>query len=254
MWDNHRILGAIANALFGIAAALVFCAAVWALAHSSAFPLRAVRVEGEFVHVTRESIAQSLRGRTGGGFFTVDLGAVRAGLKTNPWVRLAEVRRAWPDSLEVYLEERVAMARWGSPGDGRLVDTFGEIFRGDSDAALPSLAGPPGTERELTRRYVQFRELLTPLDVEPRAVTLSPRYAWQLRLSNGLAVQLGRESERQPVRERLGRFVAFYPQTLDRLGRSFEYVDLRYPNGFALRVRDSQHAGAPKTPRARAGN
>jgi len=254
VWDNERILIAIANALFGISAALVFGAALWALAHSSAFPLHSVRVEGELNHVTRENIAQSLHGRTGDRFFTVDLGAVRAGLETIPWVRLAEVRRAWPDSLEVYLEEHVAMARWGGAGDGRLVDTFGELFRGASDAALPNLAGPPGTERELTRRYSQFRELLAPLELEPSAVTLSPRYAWQLRLSNGLTVQLGMESDRQPVRERLARFVAFYQQTLGRLGRRFEYVDLRYPNGFALRVRDSLRAAAPKIRSARTGN
>lgn len=254
MWDNHRILNAVANVLFGIAAALTLYGAGWMLVHSPAFPLRAVRVEGELLHVTSESIAQSLHGRASGGFFTVDLGAVRAGLEAIPWVRLAEVRRAWPDRLEVYLEEHVAMARWGSPGDGRLVNTFGEIFRGASDAALPSLAGPSGTEREVTRRYAQFRELLAPLELEPRAVTLSPRYAWQLRLSSGLAVQLGRESEKQPVRERLARFVAFYPQTLGALGRRFEYVDLRYPNGFALRVRDLQRASAPKTGSARGRN
>ena len=35
---------------------------------------------------------------------------------------------------------------------------------------------------------------------------------------------------------RLARFVAAYPATLGKLARRHEYVDLRYPNGFALRV------------------
>jgi cell division protein FtsQ len=38
------------------------------------------------------------------------------------------------------------------------------------------------------------------------------------------------------VRERLARFVQVYPLTLGRLSRRLDYVDLRYPNGFALRV------------------
>ena len=67
-------------------------------------------------------------------------------------------------------------------------------------------------------------------------MALSQRLSWQLRLSNGLAVQLGRDSERDSVRERLARFVEVYPRTLGRLSRRFDYVDLRYPNGFALRV------------------
>jgi len=55
-------------------------------------------------------------------------------------------------------------------------------------------------------------------------------------------VQLGRDTDKQPARERFERFVQVYPQTLGRLARRFEYVDLRYPGGFALRV--------PELPRA----
>ena len=43
------------------------------------------------------------------------------------------------------------------------------------------------------------------------------------------------------VLQRLARFVAFYPQTLGHLNRRLEYVDLRYPNGFALRVPEIMH-------------
>ena len=43
--------------------------------------------------------------------------------------------------------------------------------------------------------------------------------------------------------ERLSRFVALYEQTLGRLKRRLEYVDLRYPNGFALRVPEIVDSG-----------
>jgi len=35
---------------------------------------------------------------------------------------------------------------------------------------------------------------------------------------------------------RLERFVRVYPETLGKMARKHEYVDLRYSNGFALRV------------------
>ena len=45
---------------------------------------------------------------------------------------------------------------------------------------------------------------------------------------------LGRDAD--GAEARLARFVEAYPATLGRMARRHEYVDLRYPNGFALRV------------------
>jgi cell division protein FtsQ len=82
-------------------------------------------------------------------------------------------------------------------------------------------------------------------------VSLSSRFAWQLRLSNGLTVQLGRDSDKERVEERLTKFVSVYPQTLGKSGRRLEYVDLRYPNGFALQVREAAKSEAKKPGRKR---
>jgi cell division protein FtsQ len=57
---------------------------------------------------------------------------------------------------------------------------------------------------------------------------------------------LGRDAD--GAETRLARFVEAYPATLGRIARRHEYVDLRYPNGFALRVPDI--AGpAPRAPK-----
>ena len=164
---------------------------------------------------------------------------MRRAFESLPWVRKVEVRRLWPDRIEVSIEEHVALARWGADTQARrLVNTYGEVFEGELPDAvrLPQFAGPGGSAEEVTRRYAAFRQTLAPLQLEPRQVLLSPRYAWQLRLSNGLTLELGRDQLKEPVLERLSRFVAFYAQTLGRLKRRLDYVDLRYPNGFALRV------------------
>ena len=108
-------------------------------------------------------------------------------------------------------------------------------------ARLPQFSGPAGTAEEVARRYGAFRQALAPLGLEPRQVLLSPRYAWQIRLSNGLTLELGRDQLKEPLLERLSRFVANYAQTLGSLNRRLDYVDLRYPNGFALRVPEIMH-------------
>jgi len=126
-----------------------------------------------------------------------------------------------------------------SDGAGVLIQLPDQFLREEmakQGVALPRFVAPSGSAEDVTRRYAAIRRLLAPLALEPREVLLSSRYAWRVRLSNGLTLELGRDQLREPVLHRLARFVAAYRQTLGRLDRKLEYVDLRYPRGFALRV------------------
>jgi cell division protein FtsQ len=252
MWDEPRLMNAAASALYALALVLVLYAAGTVLVHSPVFALRSIRIQGELAHVTRGQIVDALQGQVSGTFFTVDVEAIRSMFQGIPWVRRAEVRRRWPDRLEVALEEQVALARWGQASEGRLVNVHGEVFAGQIDGELPRFAGPAGSAQEVARRYALFRELLAPLALEPHTVALSQRLSWQLRLSNGLTLQLGRDSDKDPLQERLARFVEAYPGAVGHLPRRLDYVDLRYPNGFALRVPEMLNIEVPKSPRRKA--
>ncbi|MCC6472782.1 MAG: cell division protein FtsQ/DivIB [Burkholderiales bacterium] len=246
MWNSVRALNLAANGLYVLAALAAAGYALHALVVSPAFPLRSIRVDGELGHVTRAQVVQALQGRVRGTFFTVDLAVLRRCFEAIPWVRRAEVRRVWPDRIEVRLVENVALARWGQPGAGTLLNGAGEVFAADTEADLPRLAGPAGSEREVLARYAEFSRLLAPLSLAPVAVSLSQRHAWRLRLSNGIALELGRDQGAQRAEERLERFVQAYPATIARMARAPGApelrVDLRYPNGFALRLPQPQRA------------
>jgi cell division protein FtsQ len=231
VWDNPRQLNLLAGALVGIAA-LIFGVALLQLAlRSPHLPVRELHVVTPLGKTSKQEIERATRGRIAGNFFAVEPAAVREGLQQLPWVRRVTVRKVWPDRLEVGLEEHVALARWGSDA---LVNTHGETFRGRADAALPLFVGPSGSETEITLRYASFKALLAPLGMQPERVVLTPRLAWQLRLDNGLQIMLGRDGDQAEAR--LKRFVAAYDATLKTMPRKHEYLDLRYPNGFALRV------------------
>lgn len=234
MWDNPRLLNAAANLLVALAVALLLVAGVQLLLRSPLLELREVTILGAPAHTDREQIRRATQQAvSGANFLAVDLDGLRGALERLPWVRRVELRRIWPDRLEVMLEEHVAFAHWGDAG---LVNAYGEVFAARSDESLPVLAGPPGAEAEVVRRYRRFAELLSPLADAPQRVTLTSRYAWQLRLASGLHLELGRDYPADPAERRLARFVAAYPQTLARVQRRHEYVDLRYANGFALRI------------------
>jgi cell division protein FtsQ len=252
VWDNPRLANAAAGVLCALALTLLAYAGGRVLLESPAFLLKRIVVEGGLERVERREIIDALQGRLRGTFFTVDLEAVRALFESIPWVRRAELRRRWPDCLEVRIEEQVALARWGQGKRTQLVNMQGELFRGQSDDSLPVLAGPAGTEGEVARRYLAFQDSLARLGLEPRQVLLSSRMAWQLKLSSGLTVQLGRDSDRDRVEERLARFVSAFPQTLAKSQKRLDYVDLRYPNGFAFRVTETPRSESLKPQHKRA--
>lgn len=232
MWDNPRLLNAAAGFLVGLALFALMLAGVRVALRSPLFPVRSVQILTPLKHAPRAAIERAVQGGVGGNFFAARLGELRQALEQVPWVRRVEVRRVWPDRLEVTLEEHVALARWGAGG---AVNTYGERFAGTPGDELPLFVGPEGSEAELAARYPRFAGLLAPLGAPLERVVLTPRYAWQLRLGNGLNLMLGRDADL--AESRLRRFVEVYDATVGRIPGRHDYVDLRYSNGFAVRVK-----------------
>ncbi|MBW8907238.1 MAG: cell division protein FtsQ/DivIB [Betaproteobacteria bacterium] len=225
MWDNPRLLNAAAGFLVGLVALAAALVGAHRAASSPMFALHAVELLAPPERAPRSAVESAIRAHLASNFFAVDVAALRAALEQVPWVRAASVRRRWPDRLEVALVEHVALARWG---DEALVSIRGERFAATSDAPLPLFVGPLGAEAEVARGYARFAPLVEPLGSPLERVMLSARRGWQLRLANGMNLMLGRDAER--AEERLRRYVEIHPKTKS------DYVDLRYPNGFAVRM------------------
>ena len=240
VWHDSRLMNALANALLGATLLAALASAAWWLSQRPYFTLRGVAIEAAEGHPLRHVSAPLLRAavtrHVRGNFFAVDLDAVRATFETVPWVRRASVRRVWPDGLVVAIEEHRPLAFWG---DGRLVNTFGELFaanlaEAEEDGDLPQFSGPEGSALQVARRYAELREAVAPLGVHPDVVALSPRYAWTMRLDDGTTLLLGRD-QGMPIERRVARWVGAYPEVMASLKRRAEVIDLRYPNGFAIR-------------------
>jgi cell division protein FtsQ len=229
MWDRPELLNRMANVMYALAGLAVAYGVLWIVVHMPWFALRHIEVSGASTHVTREQIAAIAGSEMHGTFFTLDLPRVRGAFEKLPWVREVKLRRHWPDRLEVNVTEHVALARWGT---GALVNTHGEIFHAAYDGKLPMFIGPPGTSKEVAIQYEFFRRQLAPLGAAPTVVQLTPRKAWQVRLEGGPTIELGRED----IEMRLARYVEVHERTVGTLNRRIEYVDLRYADGFAVRI------------------
>ena len=232
MWDNPRLLNAAAGFLVGLAALAFVLAGLHWLLRAAPFPVRVVELHTPLKQASRVEVEAVLARHGAGNFFAVPIDELRAAIERLPWVRAAAVRRVWPDRLEISIEEHVVLARWGADA---LVNTQGERFTATTDAPLPVFIGPPGSEAEVTRRFARFSRLLAPFGSRLERIALSQRHAWQLKLASGLQLTLGRDADL--AEQRLQRFVDAYAGVTDAGRRTPQVVDLRYPNGFAVRVK-----------------
>ncbi|HEX7634842.1 MAG TPA: cell division protein FtsQ/DivIB, partial [Noviherbaspirillum sp.] len=147
--------------------------------------------------------------------------------------------REWPNKLIVTVEEHEALGTWGE--DGRLLSVKGDVFtanlaEAEEDGELVQFSGPDGSEKEVVTRYRELRDWFAAIKLVPEAVQLSNRYAWTVKLNNGMTVDLGREQSKTTLKDRVDRLVGIYPQLVTRLPDRIESVDMRYTNGLALKA------------------
>ena len=237
-----KLMNVTATVLFLGCAALVLAAASWWVVRHPAFSISRIIVEGELVHnnavTLRANVAPSLMGN----FFTIDLGAARAAFEQVPWVREAQVRREYPNSLRVELHEHVAEAFWGPDTGAEMVNSFGEVFEANigevEREGIPRLQGPANSSQQVLQFYRMLAPALAPVALEIDELVLSERGSWKARLGNGAQIELGGGTVEQ-VLQRVQRFVrtlAAVTAQYQRKADALESADLRYEDGYALRL------------------
>ncbi len=253
MWNESRTINRLANTLAVLAVLAMLAGGVYWLIQRPFFMVRAIEIEpapnSSLTYVSPASVRAAIAGQLTGNFFTINLAKTQRVFESAPWVRHAMVRRIWPNTLRVTIEEQQPFALWN---ENQMINTWGQAFTAnqgelDDDESLPQFEGPEGTEALLVQRYAELARWFAPLDVSVSKLALSDRYAWQVKLSNGMTLALGRDPGADapdptggvpgalPFAARIQRFVQAWPVVNQKIGgREVTNADLRYPNGFAL--------------------
>lgn len=198
---------------------------------SGQWPFRQLRVDGDFSKVDVDAVRAAVAPTLGPGFFAVDLGVSRDAVEKLPWVESAEVRKLWPDIVEVRVATYSAVARWN---DTALIDAKGRSFvvpESEVPTGLVRLSGPDERAAEV---LALSRELLPQIEAAGLAVAalrFSGRGSVEVELGDGRVIRLGRER----IGERLSRFLGALGEAQPpRPGMQWQRADLRHSNGFAL--------------------
>lgn len=204
------------------------------------FPLRTLRVQGQLQRVDEAKLRATVLPYAQRGFFAVQLDRIQNAVGALPWVERAEVRKHWPDVLEVRISEHRPFARWG---EDRLLSEQGRIFPANGievPHGLPLLDGPESRVADIVALYNQARERLANAG-GVRGVALDKRGSWSIALGDGTEVVLGRDNPE----ERLERFAPLLPRlAAQHPGQRLARADLRYTNGFSLTWADLPKQGA----------
>ncbi|MCH2058777.1 MAG: cell division protein FtsQ/DivIB [Thalassotalea sp.] len=197
-----------------------------------AAPVTSVKISGEMPYTQRSDIMKALDELNTSNFFKVDVNRVQETINDLPWVYSVAVRKQWPNELKIYVVDQSPIARWN--GDF-FINEYGTAFQADAGRVnhkLPAFYGPEGSELVALDNFKSLNKLLTYRSLAIDELVLSERFSWQLTLSDGVQVNLGRE-ERV---ERIQRFMDIYPQikTYRKEGEEIDYIDLRYDTGVAV--------------------
>lgn len=237
-----RLMNQIASVLLMVCVILVLAAGAWWALRHPAFSIGRIVVQGELLHNNAVTLRANVAPQLTGNFFTIDLYAARAAFEQVPWVRSAQVRREYPRTLQIVLQEHHAAAHWGSESGTSLVNTQGEVFEADSGDdldGLPRLYGPQGQSAQVFQMYSLLKPVLEPLGMAPTELTLSNRGSWRMTARSGAVVELGGGTTEELLR-RTQRFAHTLVQVAAQHGRrpdTLESADLRHTGGYALRLR-----------------
>jgi cell division protein FtsQ len=207
------------------------------------FDIRSISVAGQVSHNNALTLHANVAPRMSGTFFTVDLARVRTAFEAAPWVRRAVVHRQFPNRLQVVLQEHQAVAYWGSDGESRLINSYGEVFEANvgevEQDMLPRLNGPEGQGAEVLTMYRAVAPLFDQMELPVDQFELTGRGSWRARLNTGAVIELGRGTVDEVV-AKANRFLKTLTQVTTRYGRqanAVESADLRHENGYAIRLR-----------------
>ncbi len=193
-------------------------------------PIRYVRIEGVFQFLSKSEIQNVLQPIVMAGFFGVDMQEIHAAVSTLPWVDAVTVKRVWPDTIDVKVQERKPYARWG---ENSLITEQGTVFTPDNIEPFKDrilIIGPELQQLKVLEIMKGIKTALADHSMTLAMFSVNERGAWKIKLANELEILLGRNEQLK----KLQRFLKTLTVLDQEQFLQIERVDLRYPNGYAV--------------------
>ena len=226
--------------LTGLIAALglAFILITDALYNPRNFNISKITLSGDAAHVDRAGLRQSVIEMIDGNYFSLDAERIKKALHVLPWVEKVRLRRQWPDTLQIDIEEYEPIALWG---EETWLTTSGKLVALPLPAniALPKLSGPLNEVDRVWANYQNWAKLFARNGMRLRDLNLSRQELFTLSLEyttrrentvKGFTIIVSETN----ADSQLNAFLESRRQALIEYPGLIKTVDLRYPSGFSL--------------------
>jgi cell division protein FtsQ len=199
-------------------------------ASSLGFRIATISLSGE-KEMSREDILDAIGVTNRTSLLFLDADAARARLLAIPRIGDAAVLKLYPDRLQITITERQAFALWQKDGKLSVVAEDGTVLEPFSGryAGLPLVVGKGAARR--AKDFLAVVDQYSGISGAVRASILVAQRRWNLRLNNGIDVELP-ESD---VAAALQRLVAL-DHDKKLLSRDVTSIDLRIPDRVTVRL------------------
>jgi cell division protein FtsQ len=220
-----------------------------AMQHVLNRPVSTVTIVGEFSYVDKEEVALLVQKMIGSSFVGEDIEQIKKNLEAEPWIDWVSLSRQWPDRLQVMVKEQTPIARWSDSG---FINVRGEFIATNDTEKLQHLSELSGEKSEaqiIMQQYSVLANLFQPYDLYVESLKKDRRGAWQLSLDNGWQLVLGRGD----ILRKVQRLTHLFDKKLLVKTADVSVVDIRYPNGLAIKWGDSDKNLKPSAATMRYG-
>jgi len=202
------------------------------------FKINTITLTGDAAHVDRKRLTDSVSAMLEGNYFSIDSKAIAAQISKLSWVDSVRLRRQWPDTLIIDIEEYQPIAHWGGE---QWLTTTGKLVSLPlaKNVVLPQLDGPDQLVNKVWKTYQKWSGLLAENGLSLRKMKLSRQHLYSLTLEysshradapRGFEMILTEDN----ADTQLQTFLSSRSQGLIEYPWLIRTVDLRYPNGFSI--------------------
>ncbi|TGQ42655.1 cell division protein FtsQ/DivIB [Mesorhizobium sp. M00.F.Ca.ET.216.01.1.1] len=161
-----------------------------------------------------------------------DAEAARERITTLPWVEAAAVRKVYPHTLEVRIEEREPFALWQQGNTLSVIERSGAViapFSGGKQALLPLIigTGAPAKAPEFLAKIKNYPELAA----RTKGYIRVGERRWDLKLENGITVKFPEDGEDQAIAD-----LARMDRDNGLLTRDIAAVDMRLSDRLVVQL------------------
>lgn len=230
-FDNAKFNNRLAYLInFASVLILIFCAVHYVVRNW--FTVNRVIIEGDIYHVTPVQLTYIAQNRLHGTFFTLDIVGLKAAFQEIPWVDEVNVKRHFPHTIIVHINEYKALAKIG---DEDMLAENGEIFDGaDDELNLPVFYVSAAKANIALAKYRQIESVLVQHGDSLTKLWLTSPLITKFSTKNNLTVEICSSD----LTDGLSR-LDLYWNKLYLLNPKLNSINLCYKNALAINYESS---------------